>query len=164
MATPAEKRVRAMGPAFHISHLDPDTLSKIMWRVVFSSDEVQGRINNCATLRLVQKGMTAFFQLPMYNMTFYKQLKPREDEGGCVVAMACASVADGMGMAMFRIIQRGTPDMVLDAVKVMKQVSGAKTHEERLLGLSRAAGVPEELAEAKLKEIAASSVPAAADQ
>ena len=161
MAAPAKKCTRVEGPAFHISHLDPDTLSKIMWRVVFSADSAQGRINNCATLRLVQKGMATFFQLPMYHQTFYNQLKPRDEEGSCVVEMACASMADGMGVAMFRIIQRGTPDMVLDAVKVMKRVSGAKTHEERLLGVGVAAGIPEEDAEKKLQEFAAARAPAA---
>ena len=160
MAAPTEKCVRVEGPAYHISHLDPDTLSKIMWRVVFSFDDEQAQINNCATLRLVQKGMARFFQVPMYHMTFYTQLKPRDEEGGCVVETACASMADGMGMAMFRIIRRGTPDMVLDAVKLMKQVSGAKTHEERLLSVSVAAGVPEADAEKKLKEIAAERAPA----
>ena len=140
---PPKKRatVPEAKPVSHIAELDYDVQSNILWAFIYLDDgDFQKRINNIATVRLVQKNLANAFAKPLYWVTFYHQITPlgtekqlTAHEASFMTAVVC------MGSAMFPMIKGGA---CLDAIKLIKKVLAAKTHAERLEVLAVANNVP----------------------
>lgn len=126
--------------ALFIGDLPPELFSKIVKMYMHGVEKREERINRIATLRLVTKGFAQHLLKAMCN----EAVKMSDEITEKMVDLphtefVMSWMVNAVGMSLYnKIMDNGSPQMCLHAVKLMKPIHRAKNHKERLLALADA--------------------------
>jgi hypothetical protein len=125
---------------FFIGDLPSELFSKIVKMYMDGAEKREERINRIATLRLVSRGSAQ----PLLKAMCNEAVKMSDEMTEKMVDLphtefVMSWMVGAVGMSLYnKIMDNGSPQMCLDAVKLMKPIHRAKNHKERLLALADA--------------------------
>lgn len=134
------------GCKFFIGDLPSELFSKIVRMYVRGIEDRDERIKAVATLRLVCKGFSEGLLKPLCH----DAVRMSDQVSGEMVSLphtefVMSWIASAVGMALYRkVISKGSAEMCLDAIKLMKPIHSAKNHRERIVALADALSIDPE--------------------
>lgn len=119
----------------HISRLNSDTLLTVFAHAAVDPD-AQMQVNNLATLRLVYKAGAEYFAKLMYRYRVMSLIMQTNSKFIANMSTPSANVvtcvSDNALLAMYFVVERGSSDMCLDAIKMIAHINRAKSANDKL--------------------------------